>query len=221
MDHTDRATCELCGNSGNMDVKSNDILMCQDCDYKDTRVRNDEELHERALEVQSRFKSIDSTLRVQTDIFNAKTIAINELKLAIGLDSSIPADQKHFTLARMIDQRFQILKDLIFNRRQEISEAESEQRAIHAYYNELGKKLRTEERAAIRLKDAQYRPIEPLKISKPKTITVKKYDKDAIRAAAKEHGFPEALLQMLCVAQGISVIDAVRALKEAKSEHSK
>ena len=78
-------------------------------------------------------------------------------------------------------------------------------------------KLRQDERESIRLKDTQYKPLEPTVVKKPRAITVKKYDKDAIRQTAKDTGINESILQMICVAQNLTPVEAARSYKESKS----
>lgn len=223
IDHTDRATCEVCGNSGEMILASNNILMCIDCDIKDIRPRTVEEINNRAIAVQHRFREIDSRLTIATDIFNAETISIHAAKKAIDEDSAIPADKKHFELAKLVESRYDKLSDIIFSRRQEITEAESKQRALQTYYNELGKRLRQEEREAIRLKDATYKPLEPKVIKQPKAPTVKKVNVNEIKDACAQAGIPAAMpvIMMLMTAKKIGVAEAINSFKEAKAKQVK
>jgi RNA polymerase subunit RPABC4/transcription elongation factor Spt4 len=215
IDHTDRATCEVCGSSGTMN-EYDKILMCLDCELLQRPAHTVAEMDRKALITRERFAKIDSGLKIQTDIFNAKTIAINALKLSIDDDSTIPVDQKHFALAKAIDERYQHLKNLIHGKREEITDHENEQRALQTYYNEHAKRLRQEEREKIRLKDAQYKPIKP-EIKKPRAVKPKKFDRDAIRDASRESGIPEAVLQMLCIARNMTPLEAVRHFKEVQS----
>jgi hypothetical protein len=192
--------------------------MCIDCDIKDTRPRTDEELHNRAVAVQHKFKAIDATLNISTDIFNAETVSIHEAKKAIDEDPSIPTEQKHYELAKLVEARYDKLSDIISSRRQEITEAESKQRALQTYYNELGKRLRTEERESIRLRDASYKPIEPKQIKTPKAPSIKKLNSNEIREACAQAGIPEAVtfITMFMVAGKISVADAIDKYKAVK-----
>ncbi len=215
IDHTDRATCDNCGCSGEMNLTSNDDLLCPECDYKDLKPRTTEELSSRATEVRRRFTEIDAQVKISTDIFNAKTIAIHEIKKAIDADVTVPADQKYFTLAKHIETRFNNLTDVIFGHRKEILEAENEQRAIQTYYNELGKKLRQEEREQIRLKDVTYKPLEVKPTKTPKAPTTKKIDVNAIREACTKAGIPQAVIMVntLMVAKKVSVEEAIETYK--------
>lgn len=216
VDHTDRATCEVCGVSGvEMILTSNNILMCIDCDIKDVRPRTEEEVTNRAIQVRHRFAEIDAQIKISTDLFNAKTVQIHELRKAIDSDPSIPASDKYFVLAKALDSRYEKLNDLVNNRRQEIFEAENEQRAIQTYYNELGKKLRAEEREKLRLKDATYVPKEPVKVVKPKTITTKKIDVNEIRTACVREGIPQLVPVVATVLTGrkCTVAEAIEIVK--------
>ena len=201
-----------------MILASNNILMCMDCDIKDLRDRTPEELDNRAKSVQHKFKEIDATLKISTDIFNAETVSIHDAKRAIDEDSSIPADKKHFELAKLVESRYDKLSDIIFSRRQEITEAESKQRALQTYYNELGKRLRQEERESIRLRDATYKPIEPKQIKTPKAPSIKKLNTNQIREACVAAGIPEAtvFITMFMTAGKIGVEDAIAKYKDVK-----
>jgi hypothetical protein len=175
-------------------------------------------LHNRAVAVQHKFKAIDATLNISTDIFNAETVSIHEAKKAIDEDPSIPTEQKHYELAKLVEARYDKLSDIISSRRQEITEAESKQRALQTYYNELGKRLRTEERESIRLRDASYKPIEPKHIKTPKAPSIKKLNSNEIREACAQAGIPEAVtfITMFMVAGKISVADAIDKYKAVK-----
>jgi len=224
IDHSDRATCENCGSSGEMNLTSTKRLLCIECDYKEVRVRTPDELTDRANLVRQKFTEIDAQIKIQTDIFNAKTIAIHEIKKSIDEDPSIPENEKYFALAKHIETRFNNLVDIISGRRKEIVEAENEQRAIQTYYNELSKKLRAEERENIRLKDVTYRPIEPKVAKTPKAPKIKKGPNlNEVKEACVQHGIPEAMamVQMVCVATGIGVEEAIERYKSAKAKVAK
>ena len=220
IDHTDRATCEVCGCSGEMNITSNDILMCPDCDYKDHRPRTEDELNSRATEVRRRFDEIDTSIKISTDIFNAKMLGIHELKNAIDQDTTIPADQKYFILAQTIDKRFTKLTEVIFGANETKLHAENEQRAIQTYYNELGKRLRGEEKEKIRLKDATYQPITKPDVQKtPKAPKIKSApNPNEVRAACVRANVPDAvaLVTMFMVAKKLTAEEAISTYKQVK-----
>lgn len=223
IDHTDRATCDNCGCSGEMNLTSNGDLLCPECDFKDLKPRTTEELNNRALEVRRRFNEIDSQIKISTDIFNAKTVAIHELKKVIDDDPTIPAEQKYFTLAKHIESRFNNLTEIIFSQRQIILEAENEQRAIQTYYNEHAKKLRAEEREQIRLKDVTYKPLEVKPVKTPKAPTTKKVDINAVKEACVKAGMPEAMIVImtLCTAKKCTPEEAIEIFKATKAGMAK
>jgi hypothetical protein len=216
--HKPDAICEACPNQASLEIFNN-MALCSDCITKeidaynkldaDGRVAFTRENAKRTMEIA---KSIDHSIQIQTDIFNAKTVAINELKIAIDSDETIT--EKNFALAKTLDERYKHLSEVLFSKRQEVSEAENEQRAIQTYYNELAKKLRAEEREKIKLQDVKYQPIQP-KIGKPKSVTPKAYDKVGIKNAAAQSGLPEQAIQMICLTKNISPVEAVRVLINA------
>ena len=199
--------------------------MCPECYFKSTHTRTPAELSSRATEAKRRWHEIDATIKISTDIFNAKTIAIHEIKKAIDEDPAIPADQKHFTLAKLLEARYDKLVDIIFSANATKTEAENEQRAIQTHYNDLGKRLKDEERAKIRLKDATYKPIEKVVVDKtPKAPKLKKVELNDVRAACLKHGIPEAMpvIMMLCVAKKTTDIEEIILdFKRAKSANVK
>jgi hypothetical protein len=218
--HTDRATCEACGNSGNCEIFAGNMLLCSECIEKEqiAQRENEKGALERVSDARNEAnrkieesRKVDTSIRIRADIFNAKTVAIVELKKSI--DENPEIENKHFALAKELDTRFQHLKDIIFGLRAEVTEHENEQRAIQTYYNELAKRLREEEREKIKLQDVNYKPIEPKTIRKPRAPKVKKFDKVEVRKLAKESGFPEQAIQILCMAKNLTPIQAVDLLK--------
>jgi len=163
---------------------------------------------------------LDSTIQVRTDLFNAATTAIVELKKAIDEDASIV--NKPYALAETLMTRFLHFKQVVFELNQQIVEAGNQQKSIQIYLNGLANQLRAEEREKLQIANINYKP-GPVKISKPvvKKVT-KKLDKAELRKFASELGVSEFTLQMLVVQKGVSVEEAARILRHsinaAKSE---
>jgi ribosomal protein S27AE len=160
---------------------------------------------------------IDSNIQVRTDIFNAKTKAINEIKAAIDADDTIT--NKPYALAEFLKNRFVGLKQVIFEHNQVIVDAGNEQKAIQVYMNQLANTLRKEEREKLKIQDINYNPT-PAKISKPKSVSTSgtkkiKFDKVALRKAAATLGVSEFTLQMVAVQKGCSIDEAVAQLKKS------
>lgn len=207
IDHTERATCETCGNSGTCDIVYGNVLMCVDCQDKEKKAQEDlaagadARVEESRQNADARAKitkaqQIDHSIQIIQDIFNAETVAIVDIRNVIDADESIP--EKHFALAKSLEDRHTHFQDVINAARDTIKEAESKQRAIQQYYNELANKLRVEEREKIKLRDVNYKPLEK-KIAKPKAPSIKKFDKaELIRTAnAINKEFPQVPINLI------------------------
>jgi DNA integrity scanning protein DisA with diadenylate cyclase activity len=165
-------------------------------------------------------REIDESVQIKTDIFNAATIAINELKATIDADSTI--ENKPFALATELMTRFTHFKNVVFEMNQKIVEAGNQQKAIQIYLNQLANSLRAEERAKLKIADINYKPTAPKTTTvKPIKTASKKLDKVELRKYASELGVSEFTLQMIVVSKGLSVEDAAhmlrRSINEAKS----
>lgn len=157
---------------------------------------------------------VDSSIQVRTDLFNAATQSILEIKQLIDSDESIT--NKPYALAETLMQRFSHFKQVVFELNQKIVEAGNQQKAIQVYLNQLSNTLRAEEREKLKINDINYKP-QPVKVSsvKPTAVksAVKKLDKVELRKYAAELGVSEFTLQMLVVQKGLSVKDAAELLK--------
>jgi ribosomal protein L37AE/L43A len=224
--------CEVCNGKGIV-VRSRyqGIWFCDPCYTKEQtelanhlepvkqaeRVARMDELHKAVTESEK----IDSSIQVRTDLFNAATTAIVELKASIDVDTTIT--NKPYALAEKLMARFSHFKQVVFELNQKIVEAGNQQKAIQVYLNQLANSLRADEREKLRLADISYKPSAPkiAKVSAVKTA-VKKLDKVELRKYASELGISEFTLQMIVVQKGISVEDAAkllrRSINEAKSE---
>jgi predicted transcriptional regulator len=197
--------------------------MCPSCLVRETQAQVQSSLKSESRVTQmnaqiliNKSLTIDQSIQVSQDIFNAKMISINELKLTIDNDSTIENDKKHFLLARTLDDRFKHLVQVIAGLNEQQREIQNEQRAIQTYYNELAKKLREDEREQIKLRDVQYQP--PIKpIVKQKAPSIKKYDKNVIKQVARETGMPENTIQMIVVARQIEPLTILRIFNEMKA----
>jgi hypothetical protein len=166
-------------------------------------------------------QNLDSSIQIRTDLFNASTTAILDMKKSIDEDSTI--DNKPFALALQLKARFDHFKQVVFEMNQKIVEAGNEQKAIQIYLNQLANTLRAEEREKIKLTDINYKP-GTVKIEKPKAIksSTRKIDKVELRKYAAELGVSEFTLQMVVVSKGLTVEAAAnilrRSINESKSE---
>lgn len=155
---------------------------------------------------------LDSRIQVKTDLFNAATVAIQELKAAIDADTSI--ENKPYALAETLMKRFDHFKQVVFELNQQIVEAGNQQKAIQIYLNSLANTLRAEERDKLKIANINYKPtvLKPITTKAIRTTT-KKIDKVELRKYAAELGVSEFTLQMIVVQKGISVMEAANILK--------
>ena len=163
-----------------------------------------------AVLVESR--QIDASIQVRTDIFNASTKSIIDLKTAIDNDPNIT--NKPFALATELKTRFEHFKNVVFELQAKVQEAATEQRAIQTYMNTLANQLRAEEREKLKLQDINYKP-NPPKVAKPKPIKTSKakIDKKELKKVASELGISEFTLQMMVVSTGKTIQEAAQAIK--------
>lgn len=230
--HTDMATCEACENVGPVELLYGTMLMCESCRDKEkslqaannTPVKVSERIENvdfknRILE---QAKQIDDNIQVRTDLFNAATVSIVELKSAIDADDNIT--NKPYELAKVLSDRFNHFKQVTFDLSEKLLAAGNEQKAIQVYLNQLANQLRAEEREKLKIQDINYKPVA-VKTIKPAAIKTakKKLDKAELKKYATELGINEFTLQMLVVSKGLTVEQAANMLRksinEAKSEN--
>lgn len=164
----------------------------------------------------SKAASLDARIKISTDIFNAETVAIAEIKKVIDADESIPVGQKHFRLAQAIETRYRNLNKVVNEKTDEIIELETKMRSLQLYFNTLGKDLREHERAQLRLKDLQYKPQAPTKVVKPKKekLEVKKVDLAEVRKYAEQYGVMANIVQIFCIQRNIEPEAAAKLVAE-------
>lgn len=225
--HGDNAECESCPNKGKMELFA-DMLLCNDCLQKELDAFNEHQSEEKQQErvntyneLVGKSREIDAAVQIRSDIFNAHTVAIINLKAEI--DNNPEIENKNFYLASELDTRYKHLKDVIFGHNQAILDATNEQKSIQTYLNNLANQLRAEEREKLKLSDISYKPatIKPLK---PKQIKTVKLDKVMLRKYAHEltlelgQPVPEYMLQILVTSRGLSVEDAANVLRKSINE---
>ena len=189
-----------------------------------TETKQQERVNDASLKVNDAIRQarmIDSSINVRTDLFNAATTSILELKSSIDSDDSIT--NKPFALASELMTRFGHFKNVVFELNQKIVDAGNQQKAIQVYLNQLANSLREDERTKLKIADINYKPSAPKSITiKAVKTTAKKLDKVELRKYAAELGISEFTLQMIVVQKGITVEAAARmirhSLNAAKSE---
>lgn len=226
ISHTNRATCECCSNSGEMNIAFG-MLLCESCADKERALQTEHKANEqnRVLEYNktvserlAEIKANDNGIELRTDIFNAKMASIVEIKSLIESDSTLSEQEKVFKIAETLKMRHEHLSGVIFRAKNEIVESGNEQRAIQVELNLLSNKLRQEERDKLKLSDINYQPSKP-KLIKPRAPSVKKFDKSELKKFAQmlqAEGLPatEQSLQVIVARRNCTVADAARILKE-------
>lgn len=217
--------CECCPGSDTL-VTYKTMKMCRECYEKEKQLTEESILNAkgRVADLNAAIRtaqSIDASIQVDTDRFNAATVSIAEIKSAIDADTSIPAEQKDYKLAELLMERYKHCKQVFFEAQQKAVEAGNYQRAIQTYLNAHANKLRQEEREKLKIQDINYKP-NPVaatksvkKISDP---TKKKYTQKQIMDAAKEAGAPLSVIQALVIAQNMSPEAAVNIFKQKMAE---
>lgn len=227
IDHTDHAVCEACPNIGpcQMYPDVNGILLCQSCIDREEMIRNSESsqikrVEEMKADATTRMEaaqSVDRSIQMRSDVFNAQTVSIIELKQIIDVDTNIKPEEKHFALAKVLTERLNQFKKAIFEKNEEMVNMVNQQRAVQTYLNDLANKLRKEQREEIHLRDVSF-PVAPIKSpTKPRNsgAPTKKFDKTEVRKFAALAGMPDSVIQMTCIAKNITPEQAYKLLTGA------
>ena len=222
-------TCECCNNTESQSgpfVRFKTMVMCQECYAKEKNLTAISEataedrvnqMHETmdANRILIQAVKADSSIATRTDIFNAETVAINDLAKAIQADDTII--NKPYKLAEMLKARFEHFRNVVFQLNEQLVEVGNQQKAIQVYLNNMANTLRAEEREKLKIADINYKPqaIKPI-VTGPrvvKTRTSKVLDKKELAKYAKELGISEFTIQGICVAKGITVEAAAKLIK--------
>jgi len=221
--HTDKADCDYCNYVGIVQNDANGGIACPNClnkVVKKTIVKTESGTIS-INEVLRKSKEIDYSLGIKTDIFNANTTAIQQLKESVYSDDTIPVIEKAGQIAALIYDRVKHFQKLIFDKGEELKDLNSSQRQYQVELNKIANELREDERKKYQAIDINYKPnkvsdkFKDPSSSKPvKKISLKKkIDKTELRQAASELGIAEFTLQALCVSQNLSVQDAKLKMK--------
>lgn len=160
-------------------------------------------------------KEIGPTVAVRTDLFNAATVAIVNVKAAIDNDASIT--NKPYALAEALLKQFNEHKVAIFELNEQVIDRGNKQKAIQVYLNNLANTLRAEEREKLKLSDISYvpKPVKPI-VVKDKVVTRKpKIDKTELRNTAAKLGISEFMLQQIIVAKNVTIQEAADIIRKS------
>ena len=221
--------CEVCPATNTIiTLRHSNIWFCEECWEKEQTMQKATfspdavkarveavQLAAPAQQILQEARNIDNSIGVRTDVFNAATAAIVEVKKVIDADASIT--NKPYALASELMSRFSHFKNVVFQAQETIVDANNNQRAIQQYLNNMANTLRAEEREKLKIADINYRP-NPVKTPTVKPIktvgtSVKKATKAEIANAAKELGIAEFTLHAFVLQCGGDLQAAVTKIK--------
>jgi len=242
--HGDAATCESCTNVGTLNpalLNGRGAMLCDSCYEREINIlkaqgdsdyQSPEKQEARLTEYKKIARpyelliqdaqKIDESIHLDTDIFNAKTIAFQDLRDAINADETIPADEKRFELARVAKERIFHLQQVIFNLDKQKINVYSEQKSWHIQLNDLANKLRTDERERLKISDIHY-DVKLPKVVTPRAIktSTKAPSKAELRKLAEELKMPEFTIQLVMTSKNWTLEQAGnhlrRTIKEGQS----
>lgn len=169
VEHTKYAHCEACKEQGDCEIDTaSNMLLCWECKDRNVRILIEKTTRDSDAQcVINDAMKIDKSMQFNGDFYNAKTVAIMEIKKAIDADDSV-AD-KQFAFQAALAERYAHLKSVVFDLDNKKHEAITEQLAIGKTLRDFGNDLRAQFREQLRVNDANYVPVAP-KVIKPKLV---------------------------------------------------
>lgn len=219
--------CESCSNIGIREPLNN-MLLCRDCIEKEKLTLALEVPERLADEVfdsksvartaESMVRELDTTIPTRKDLYNAKVPTMQELKAVINADITIT--NKNYEIARVMVQQFKHFQNIIFTHQEIVVNAANSLKIIQQEMNDIASKLRSEERANLRIQDINYRPTAPKyqPTDSKRKILKPKINKDEVRQIAAVINMPEFMIQSWCLANNVTPIVAAEQLTKLKNE---
>lgn len=242
--------CDACTNRGKLE-KFMGMMLCKDCVKKERDLQeanNSPEAQEKRLQearereriaqmttvsqpilslagVIDRARAIDQTLQVNSDVFNATTVSIAEIKAAVKADASLNEDAKNYRISELLIERFEHFQNIIIEAHKTQVEAQTAQRVIQQELNLSAQKLRQEQRDKLQLNTPTYQPSK-IKAG-DKTVKVKSLGtrpqtfnkKELIDTASKlqAEGYTEvswSMIQMVAKSRNMTITQAAEELRK-------
>lgn len=204
--HTPAATCEGCQVVADCEIyEIHDMLLCRKCtegmnEAADERVKVVVDRGDIIMAAQR----IDKSIRFNGDFYNAQTVAIVDIRKAIESNEAIV--DKQFEFQKVIAERYEHLKSVIFELDSQKHDAVVEQLIISKTLRDFGDDLRKEFREQLKQNDTQYIPMQP-KVVKPKLT--KKDPKQKLAEAL-------ALMRGCTITEAMILIERGQSTKAAK-----
>lgn len=223
--HTDMAECEACPTIGPVDIFG-DMALCQTCIQKEIKTSLEYQSPELQSQRLAEYKlkiaeQIDNAVQYRSDIFNAQTVSIHELKKTIDEDDTVI--NKHYILAEALKKRYEHFSEVIKARESENVDDHNRQRSIQTYLNDLATRLREDEKAKLRLQDISYiptaKPVKARAISKSKNRTIE--INEFIKKLTNPMPGLDVILNVVCMQRNCSVEAAYNIFTQNESSTNK
>lgn len=219
--------CEICEEEKPL-IRYSAMMVCAQCMQKEIQAQKEieatadervakmnQDMRERLEDTLARQIEVDTSIEVDTDLFNAETVSIVDMKAAIDADDSI--ENKTLELFTRLKARHDRFQERIFARNKANTAEATAQRSIQQYFNEFAGKLRDEEREKLRLQDLTYKPKPAPKPKKAKTPKKKKYDREVLARIAEQTGIAASTVQAMCIALNKNPEDIPAHIEQMKS----
>jgi len=201
MSHTKAAKCEICGAFDSCDVFDGK-LRCDSCIANvrlslSTAIKMADSVIEKA-------KEVDASIRFKGDLFNAKTVAIVDIKKAFEEEKAeMNAEEKAMAFQQFLVGRFEANQKIIFDLEEKKHDASVENLAIANVLREYGNSLRNEIREKIRQSDALYHPVSVIpKVKIAKAQKLSPLDRMAQQVAIEKNITIEAAKKLIMAGLG-------------------
>ena len=207
-----KGDCDCCDNVSCNVILRNGMTMCDACVAKENKAIEESGQKITAEQIIAQSKTIDTQAQIKPDVFRLATVAAIELKGAINADETIPESQKDYLMAKTTFERFLHFKNVVLQKRDELTAAESEMRAWQAQAQTFAGKVRADQRAEFKALDLSYNPtpVKSVKEASKSTGSPKKIKMTDVKEAAQKYNVSAQMITMYMIGKTITA-DAAAA----------
>lgn len=205
----------FCNNAVNVEIFPTDFNMwlCSACLTEQNKLIERERL---AKELQASFTKTSESVQLVTDIHNAATVPMFQLRAAIDNDPSIPEDMKDYVYAKKCEEHMLHFRQVAFEERKKVTEAENAAVAWQVNCQSAVGKLRSDLQGEFKLQRIDYKPITPKSVKSNKSGPSKSDSQKVSAVKAKEvaakYGLEAFHVKMVAESRKLSVEEAARFL---------
>jgi hypothetical protein len=201
MSHTKAAKCEVCGSFDSCDVFDSK-LRCDAC-IANVRLSLSTAI-QMADSVIEKAKEVDASIRFKGDLFNAKTVAIVDVRKAFDEEKAdMTPEERAFAFQHYLVSKFEANQKIIFDLEEKKHDASVENLAIANVLREYGNSLRNEIREKIRQSDNLYHPVAVIpKVKIAKAQKLSPLDRMAQQVAIEKNITIEAAKKLIMAGLG-------------------